>query len=66
MMETWLDDRGFGGIETWAEYSKYSSFKEPDADREWIDEEGRPVDLHTELWQHICNILAEIKAEDWF
>lgn len=66
MMETWLDDRRYGGIEAWAEYFEYSSFKEPEYDTQWVNEKGDPVDLHTELWHHICNILAETKAEDWF
>lgn len=66
MMETWLDDRYYGTIESWAANFEYTSFKEPEYDTQWLNEKGHPVDLQTELWQHICNILAETKAEDWF
>ena len=66
MMETWLDDRRYGTIESWAANFEYTSFKEPEYETQWLNEKGHPVDLHTELWQHICNILAERTPEDWF
>ena len=66
MMETWLDDRRYGGIEAWAEQFEYASFKEPEYELQWVNEKGDPVDIHTELWQHICNIMANIEAKDWF
>ena len=65
LMECWLDEKGFGTFETWAQESGFAELREPDSEPEWFNADGETVDIITQLWFHIID-LRTAGAKDWF